>query len=423
MADVPFDATTLAHKVRGGDGYSLRVVGASVERFALPKSGEVVIGRGTDVDVRINDASISRKHALLSLGMRVRIKDLGSTSGTRVADRALVAHEWADVSPGEVVDLGAVMLILTRGDDQDDDAEPAEGGIARAERLLERIAPGDISVLIEGETGVGKEVFAERLHAKSRRADKPLLRLNCGGFTESLLDSELFGHEKGAFTGADRTKPGLLENADGGSVFLDEIGELPMALQARLLRVLQDRKVQRIGALAPRAIDVRFISATNRDLASDVAAGRFRQDLYYRLNGVTLAIPPLRERVAEITPLARRFLADANPKLRLSAAAIARIERHAWPGNIRELKNVIERAALICPVDEVGVAHLQLADAGPTTSAGSLGADVEAVEKARILDALARCGGNQTRAAQQLGIARNTLLARIKQFGIKRPRG
>src|SRR5262249_42212260 len=340
--------------------------------------------------------------------------------------RTLASDEWADVSPGEVVDLGAVMLILTRGDDQADaDAAPPKvaGAIERAERLLDRIAPGEISVLIQGETGVGKEVFAERLHAKSRRAAAPLLRLNCGGFTESLLDSELFGHEKGAFTGADRAKPGLLENADGGSVFLDEIGELPMGLQVRLLRVLQDRKVQRVGALAPRAIDVRFISATNRDLATDVAVGRFRQDLYYRLNGVTLWIPPLRERVAEIAPLAQRFLAAANPTLRLSAAAIARIERHAWPGNIRELKNVIERAALICRGDEVGVAHLQLADAGPTTaSGGSLSADVEAVEKHRILEVLARCGGNQTRAAQELGIARNTLVARMKQFGIKRPR-
>src|SRR5258706_3467742 len=175
---------------------------------------------------------------------------------------------------------------------------PASDALQLAERLLERVAAGDIAVLLQGETGVGKEVFAERLHERSPRAKQPLLRLNCGGFTESLLDSELFGHEKGAFTGADRTKLGLLENANGGSVFLDEVGELPLALQARLLRVLQDKKVQRIGALEPRAIDVRFISATHRDLAAEVAAGRFRQDLYYRLNGVAIYIPPLRERSA-----------------------------------------------------------------------------------------------------------------------------
>src|SRR4051812_36565282 len=267
------DAVTMAHKVRGGEGFSLRVVGEGiVELFALPKVGDVVIGRGQESDIRIEDGSISRKHALLSLGMRARIKDLASQNGTRIGDRILEAGEWADISPGEVIDLGSVMLILMRGAAAEPDAADRavdNNAMTRASRLLERVAPGDISVLIQGETGVGKEVFAERLHAKSKRAQHPLLRLNCGGFTETLLDSELFGHEKGAFTGADKAKPGLLENAQGGSVFLDEIGELPLGLQARLLRVLQDKKVQRIGALEPRAIDIRFISATNRDLTAE----------------------------------------------------------------------------------------------------------------------------------------------------------
>ena len=414
------DAVTLARKVRGGEGYALRVVGAGAsELYALPKAGDVVIGRGVEADVRIDDASISRKHALLSLGMRVRIKDLGSANGTRIADRALDPGEWADVSPGEVIDLGDVMLILMRGAGETAAPPPAAPGDAmqRAERLLERVAPGDISVLLIGETGVGKEVFAERLHAKSKRAAKPLLRLNCGGFTETLLDSELFGHEKGAFTGADKAKPGLLENADGGSVFLDEIGELPLALQARLLRVLQDRKVQRIGALEPRAIDERFIAATNRDLAAEVAAGRFRADLYYRLNGVMIAIPPLRERVAEIAPLARQFLGGK----RLAKPALAALEQYGWPGNIRELKNVIDAAVLLAPGDEIDVEHFSFA-APARASAGSLAADVDALEKQRILTALDACGGNQTRAAQQLGISRGTLLSRLKQYGIKRPR-
>ena len=421
------DAVTLARKVRGGEGYSLRVVGQGlVELFALPRTGDIVIGRGVEADVRIDDASISRKHAQLSLGPRVRLKDLGSANGTRVADRALDAGAWTDVSPGEVIDLGSVMLILMRGEAPAPPLPATGDAMARAERLLERLAPGDISVLIQGETGVGKEVFAERLHARSRRAQKPLLRLNCGGFTETLLDSELFGHEKGSFTGADKAKPGLLELADGGTVFLDEIGELPLGLQARLLRVLQDRKVQRVGALEPRAIDVRFVSATHRDLAADVASGRFRQDLFYRLNGVTLAIPPLRERVAEIAPLARKFLADASRAtghaLSLGDAAIARLERHSWPGNIRELKNVIERAALIAGGDTIEVEHLALAPAA-APAAGSLHGEVDALEKQRILEALEACGGNQTRAAQQLGISRGTLLARLKQSGIRRPRG
>jgi DNA-binding NtrC family response regulator len=428
VSNDPVDAVTLAHKVRSGDGMSLRVVGDGlVELFALPRVGDLVIGRGIEADLRVNDASISRKHAVLSLGRRVRIKDLGSANGTRVGARTAEAGEWLDVSPGEVIDLGSVMLILMRGETAGADAsEPpadASGAIERAERLLERVAPGDISVLIQGETGVGKEVFVERLHARSRRAGKPLLRLNCGGFTETLLDSELFGHEKGSFTGADRAKPGLLENADGGSVFLDEIGELPLGLQARLLRVLQDRKVQRVGALEPRAIDVRFLSATHRDLRAEIAAGRFRQDLYYRLNGVTIEIPPLRARVAEIAELARRFLADASQRpLRLTRDAIARLERHDWPGNIRELKNTIERAALLAPGDEVDVEHLSIHEPADAPAAGSLHADVDALEKKRVLEALEACGGNQTRAAQQLGISRGTLLARLKQYGVRRPR-
>jgi two-component system, NtrC family, response regulator AtoC len=445
-ASIPPDAVTLARPVRGGEGLALRVVGEGlVDLFALPASGDVVIGRGAEADVRIDDASISRKHALLSLGARPRIKDLGSANGTRVADRALGAGEWADVAPGEVIDLGSVMLILMRAGAEPAAPAPPRGGdaagtggaggagaggaMARAERLLERVAPGDIAVLIQGETGVGKEVLAERLHAKSRRAGRPLLRLNCGGFTESLLDSELFGHEKGAFTGADRAKPGLLESAHGGSVFLDEIGELPLGLQARLLRVLQDKKVQRIGALEPRAIDVRFLSATNRDLTAEVAAGRFRQDLFYRLNGVTIWIPPLRERAREIAALARRFLAEAGAqagrRLELSRAALARLEAHPWPGNIRELRNVIERAVLVAD-DEIGEEHLGLEPAAPApppaASSGSLHADVESLERRRIVEALEACGGNQTRAAQKLGISRGTLLSRLKQYGITRPR-
>ncbi len=423
------DAVTLARKVRGGEALALRVVreDGRVELFALPKVGELVIGRGQESDVRIDDPSISRKHALLALGPRARITDLGSTAGTRLGDRVIEPGDWAELSFGEVIDLGTVMLILTRGDASTDAAEPPlpADAMKRAERLLERVSPGEISVLIQGETGVGKEVFAERLHAMSRRAKKPLLRLNCGGFTETLLDSELFGHEKGAFTGADRAKPGLLENADGGSVFLDEIGELPLALQARLLRVLQDRKVQRVGALEPRAIDVRFIAATNRDLLAEVAAGRFRKDLYYRLAGVTLYIPPLRERLVELPQLVQQFVAEASRAtgrpLRATREAVARLQKHAWPGNIRELKNAIDSAALICPGDEIDVDHLTLA--APAFEAnGTLHAEVDALEKQRILDALEAAGGNQTRAAHKLGISRGTLVARLKQYGIRRPR-
>jgi two-component system, NtrC family, response regulator AtoC len=436
---------TLPTKGKLGDSLALRIVSeVGVELVALPLVGDLVIGRGAEADIRVDDGSISRRHAMLSLGPparsesgdvqpwpTVRIQDLGSANGTRVADRALATNEWAELTPGTVIDLGSVMLILMRGDAQQTAAASgatAQDAMARAEQLIDRVAPGDIAVLIQGETGVGKEVFAERVHAKSKRATKPLLRLNCGGFTETLLDSELFGHEKGAFTGADKAKPGLLENAHGGSVFLDEIGELPMSLQARLLRVLQDKKVQRIGALEPRAIDVRFISATNRDLSGEVAAGRFRQDLYYRLDGVTIWIPPLRERIGEIRTLAQQFLAEttaqASRRFRLSREALNRLEQHSWPGNIRELRNVIERAALLTTDDEIREEHLRLAPtSADSLSSGSLRSDVESLERRRILEALEVCGGNQTRAAQKLGISRGTLLTRLKQYGITRPRG
>jgi transcriptional regulator with PAS, ATPase and Fis domain len=282
---------------------------------------------------------------------------------------------------------------------------------------------------------------AELVHGLSPRARAPFLRLNCGGFSETLLESELFGHEKGAFTGAVAAKPGLLESADGGTVFLDEIGELSPALQVRLLRVLEDRQVTRIGALKSRTIDVRFVAATNRNLEDEVAAGAFREDLYYRVSGVTIVIPPLRERVGSILPLARKFVAVASKHAgrrepALSPAAAAYLEAQPWPGNIRELRNVIDRAVLLCggaaSITEEHLQHDRMLGAGRPRRAGppkpsppaaaSLKQEVDEVERRRITEALAACAGNQTRAAAMLGISRNTLAARMEQFGIARPR-
>jgi two-component system response regulator AtoC len=356
--------------------------------------------------------------------------------------------------------------------------EPAQAGplvvrssvMRKLYELLERVAPGEITVLILGDTGVGKEVMAEQVHRRSPRRDKPFLRLNCAALSESLLESELFGHERGAFTGAHQMKAGLLETAQGGTVFLDEIGELPMPVQVKLLRVLEERQVWRVGGIKPRPIDVRFVAATNRDLETAVVEHKFRQDLYFRLAGVTLHIPPLRERAEEIEPLAREFarLLSRNPRAHtLSPEVISLMSGYSWPGNIRELRNALERAVLLAgdgpvlpehfavekmtatvstPISDVplpratplrserdqtgpGSQHDTLPpdseDESEATDAVSLGErlrrQVQEVERQHIIDALTRCGGNQTRAARELGISRRTLISRLEAYNIPRP--
>jgi DNA-binding NtrC family response regulator len=308
-------------------------------------------------------------------------------------------------------------------------------------QLVERVAASNISVLLLGESGVGKEVLAERIWRLSARANSPMLRLNCAALSESLLESELFGHERGAFTGAVRAKKGLLESAEGGVIFLDEIGELPLSTQVKLLRVIEERRVLPVGALAPRAIDVRFVSATNRDLERDVAAGRFREDLFYRINGFSIAIPPLRERAAEIEPLARAFIThfcrqERRPREpRPSAEALQLMRSYRWPGNVRELRNVVERALVLCGGADILPEHLpveKMSAVSPSSAraAGSVAfptlpptAGVPAdSEEERILAALTQCAGNQTRAAKLLGISRGTLVSRLARYSVPRPR-
>jgi transcriptional regulator with PAS, ATPase and Fis domain len=325
----------------------------------------------------------------------------------------------------------------------------------RVMQLADRAAAGTINVLIVGETGAGKEVLAERVHRLSVRAGKPFLCLNCASLSEHLLESELFGHERGAFTGASEAKPGLLETAPGGTVFLDEIGEMPLLLQAKLLRVLETRSVTRVGGLKPKSIDVRFVAATNRNLEEEVAAGRFRRDLYFRLNGMTLHVPPLRARRGEITQLAAIFLHQfsqslAGPAPVLSDSAQRMLGEYVWPGNVRELRNIMERAVLLCTGDEILPEHLMIDSiaisaimttppsmreiaARPTQPANLPGDDDGGPaglapeipgesERERILRVLAECGGNQSRTAKMLGIARSTLVLRLNEYRVPRPR-
>jgi transcriptional regulator with GAF, ATPase, and Fis domain len=320
-------------------------------------------------------------------------------------------------------------------------------------RVIERVAGGTLSVLLLGETGVGKEVLAEEVHRRSPRRKRPFLRLNCAAMTETLLESELFGHERGSFTGAVAAKLGLLETADGGTVFLDEIGEIAPSIQVKLLRVLEERKVMRVGGLKAIPIDVRFVAATNRDLEAEIARGSFRQDLYYRLAGITLAIPPLRERTGEIAPLAQSFIAAASAqserKPQLDREALEVLESYSWPGNIRELRNVIERAVLLSgqgtirqehlPIDKMRATYAAyrspaVADdaatppSGPPAAAGLDPAHaLDALypgdaERDRIIATLELCRGNQTKAAKVLGMSRRTLIYRLERYGLPRPR-
>jgi len=343
----------------------------------------------------------------------------------------LEAHAGTAIAPRDGRDARALRASARRRL-----ARP-DGGLALTEasmravhELAERVAGSMLSVLIVGETGVGKDLVAELVHRRSPRAAAPLLCLNCAALPEALLESELFGHERGAFTGATHTKPGLLEVARGGTVFLDEIGELPRALQAKLLRVVESRQILRVGGLEPRSIDVRFLAATHRDLEAEVRAGRFREDLFYRLDGITLRIPPLRERTAEVAELARLFVDEAcartnrRPAPVWSPDALALLLGHRWPGNIRELKNAVERAVVLCTGDVLEVEHLPDALRGSPVAAAPPGEEAALrsrladLDRRRIAEALDRAGGNQSRAARSLGIARNTLIARMKAYGL-----
>jgi two-component system response regulator AtoC len=297
---------------------------------------------------------------------------------------------------------------------------------------VRRVAPADVNVLVLGETGAGKDVVATLLHAFSGRAARSLVTINCACLSENMLESELFGYERGAFTGAVSPKPGLLEEADGGTLFLDELGELAPRLQAKLLRAIDTGSVTRLGAVRPRAVDVRFVAATNHDLEADVANGRFRRDLFYRLNGVSFVVPPLRERPGDVEPLALAFLQAACrrfgvPERRLSLEALGVLLAHSWPGNVRELKHVLERAALLATTPVIRSSDLGLArraaESGQFAAIQAPSSEPEtSVAQSEIAQALAACGGNQSRAAKLLGISRRTIVRRIAESSMPRPR-
>jgi two-component system response regulator HydG len=296
-----------------------------------------------------------------------------------------------------------------------------------------RVAPSDATVLLTGESGTGKEVVARALHVSSRRGDRPFVPVNCAAITETLLESELFGHARGAFTGATRARRGLFEEADGGTLFIDEVGETAPGFQAKLLRALQDGEIRRVGESMPVRVDVRIIAATNQDLRRAIAEKRFREDLFYRLNVVPIRIPPLRERLEDVPLLAVHFLAQYNlragTKKVFTPAALVELTEHAWPGNVRELENMVEQAAALSPGAEIGEAGIQFepasaprAEAAPG-QARTLAAAVEEAERGSIQAALQRCDGDLARVALELGISSTTLWRKMKRLDVTSRQG
>jgi len=308
------------------------------------------------------------------------------------------------------------------------DPDPASGGIITANakmeemlRVVDRVAPTDSSVLILGESGTGKELVARAVHERSPRTGQAFVPIHCGALPREVLESELFGHEKGAFTGAVSTKPGLIELAEGGTLFLDEIGEMEIESQVKLLRVLESRSFWRVGGTRRRTVDMRLVAATNRDLGEAIKANQFRQDLYYRINTITISLPPLRERREDIRLLAQHFVDDnaAYGRKRLSAAALACLERYGWPGNVRELQHAIQRAVILSTGEEIGPEDLPAeAQGGGGAPALPASGSLEEVERQHITATLKQVGGHRAKAAALLGIDPKTLYRKILTYGI-----
>jgi DNA-binding NtrC family response regulator len=399
-----------------------------VDALRVVRSGHAVdlllIDVGLDI-ARLVDSLASERIALPVIAC-------GVASDTRAAVAAIKAgaKEYLPLPPDPEL-IGAILAAVT---DDRTAVVHADPQMAAVLAMAERVAQSEASVLIVGESGTGKEVIARHLHARSRRATQRLVAVNCAAIPETLMESELFGHEKGAFTGAIARRIGRFEEASGGTLLLDEISEMDLRLQPKLLRAIQEREIDRVGGTQPVRVDVRIIATSNRRLEDEVAAGRFRNDLYFRLNVVTLRLPPLRERRQDIPALARHFVAkyaELNGVLvpQLTAEALRALLDHPWPGNVRELENTIHRAVVLAENGVIGAGGLlpdgsghrqpQIAgepDGSAATGAALVGRTVAAVEQDLILDTLVHCLGNRTHAATILGISIRTLRNKLREY-------
>jgi DNA-binding NtrC family response regulator len=413
--------------------------GTADERKYPVRERPLCIGKDPAAEICLTDQTVSRRHAeVRRTSDGVQIRDLGSLNGTHVEG---VAVQEAVLRTGAMITVGqtSIRFELASATGARAAASPPPipaaaatprfgAAVGKSEvmrqvfALLARIAPSDLTVTLIGETGTGKDILARAVHDASGRRAGPFVVFDAGAVAPTLIESELFGHEKGAFTGAVSEHAGVFERASGGTVFLDEIGELALDLQPKLLRVLEQRQVTRIGGGEPRAVDVRIIAATNRDLEAEVRAGRFREDLYFRLSAAVVRVPALRERRDDIAELVEMFTSELTPRLKVSPEALAVLSSYDWPGNVRELKNVLAGAAAVADrplLEPRDFILFQRRQREPTLDKLPLaGRTLESIERATIRQTLEKFGGNKTKTAKALGIAASTLYEKIKKYDL-----
>ena len=445
--DGPIETRAATPSLGAGSGLVLTVLSGARKGYARPLGERCTIGKAPENDLVLPDDTVSRKHCeLVREGSSVRVRDLESTNGVRV-DGTLVKD--AVLSPGAILKVGEVEVAVRPATARQDilPSEKSSFGPALGQSLamrtifgvLERIAPTEATVLLMGETGTGKDVLARAIVEHSARKNGPFVVVDCGAVSYSLIESELFGHERGAFTGAVASRQGAFELADGGTLFLDEIGELPLDVQPKLLRVLETREFRRVGGNKPLKTDVRVIAATKRDLEREVRAGKFREDLYFRLAVVPITVPPLRTRREDIPVLARSVLASAShgpEPLPITDDALSALSAHDWPGNVRELRNVLERAVYMARATgtaELGSIALGGGGAVATENAyhfdaGQSYRDTRAryeneFERRYVKWLLSRHGGNVSAAARDARMDRKHLSDLAKKHGIREGAG
>jgi len=400
----------------------------------------VRIGTAPDCDLQLSDEAVSRYHLELRATDRgYLLRDLGSTNGTRAGGLQLVE---ALITEPVLLELGSTRLQFSPSDDSVEiplSPRGSFGGLLGQSRqmrqvfaILERVAPSRSTILLEGESGTGKEVAAQAIHQASQHAEGPFVVVDCGAIPATLIESELFGHEKGAFTGAEHGRKGALEQADGGSVFLDEVGELPTELQPRLLRFLESQEVKPIGSSRHRKVDVRIIAATNRNLTVEVSEGRFRQDLFYRLSVVRVELPSLRERPEDIVLLARHFaeLLDKDPRAVVAPEISGLLMAYSWPGNVRELRNVVERVSLLPELATQLLQESSEASPAPAPTIGSLASLTfhegrrrwqDTFERQYLAAQMARSDNVVKSAAESSQLPRQTFHRLLRKHGLREP--